>query len=77
MSLGSATVLFVMPRQFQSGGPLGPRLSLAGLIQFVVRWRAAFWPVMMETRVGEHTLIAQKLLKRTPRAASRSIFGVR
>ena len=28
-------------------------------------------------RVGEHTLIAQKLLNRTPRAARRSIAGVR
>ncbi len=28
-------------------------------------------------RVGEQTLMAQKLLNRMPRAASRSMFGVR
>ncbi len=55
--------------------PLGPVLSLSGLIQLVVRCRAAFCPVMMEIRVGEQTLIAQKSLKRIPRLASRSMFG--
>ena len=30
-----------------------------------------------QIRVGEQTLIEQKLLNRIPRAASRSIFGVR
>ena len=52
-------------------------MSLSGLIQLVVRCRAAFWPVIMEMRVGEQTLIAQQLLKRMPRAANRSMFGVR
>jgi hypothetical protein len=33
-------------------------LSASGLIQFVVRWRAAFWPVRSEMRVGEQTLMA-------------------
>ncbi len=51
-------------------------MSLSGLIQLVVRCRAAFCPVMIEMRVGEHTLMAQKLLKRTPLAAKRSMFGV-
>ncbi len=32
---------------------------------------------MIAIRVGEHTLIAQKLLKRMPRCANRSMLGVR
>jgi hypothetical protein len=32
---------------------------------------------MIEIRLGEHTLIATKLLKRIPRAARRYMFGVR
>ena len=46
-------------------------MALSGLIQLVVRCRAAFCPVMIEMRGGEHTLMAQKLLKRTPLAAKR------
>ncbi len=68
---------FFRPRQFHCGGPCGPALFFSGLIQLVVRWRAAFWPVSIEIRDGEQTLMAQKLLKRTPRAARRSMLGVR
>ena len=52
------TLSFFNPSQFHPGGPCGPPLSLSGLIQLVVRCRAAFWPVMIAIRVGEQTLIA-------------------
>ena len=42
------------------------------------RIRTACWlrPVSSAARVGEHSAVVWKLVKRTPPAASRSMFGV-
>ncbi len=52
----------------------GKFVGMSGSIPMPTRW----WlrPVSRQARVGEHTAVVWKFVKRTPRAASRSMLGV-